>query len=461
MTADPDCPDYDLPSIMEAQRSYFSSGRTRPLEARMQALSRFGSELETRTDELLHALSEDLGKPPLEAYLAEVYFLISEVRLYRKKLKGWARPKRAGNPFYFFPARSEIRRDAFGTTLIASAWNYPLQLALAPAVSAIGAGNTVILKPSEMAPATAALMADIVANSFDAAHFTVVQGGPEVGQALLGQNFDAWFYTGSERIGRLYAEAAASHLAPVTLELGGKCPCIIDTEVNLATAVDRIIPGKFFNAGQTCMAPDYVLIPDSLHDRFIEEASKTLHEHYPESPSPDLARIVNSTHFDRIRALIPENAIRVGEDDRGELYLAPAIVPNANETLPCMQEEIFGPVLPVVTYRDRTGLFHHLEELTSPLAVYAFSKNDGFLEEIADAIPSGSICFNDVIKQATNLNLPFGGVHQSGMGRYRGEHGFKTFSYERAVTKRGFSKDMFAIKPPYEGQLKRMRKLLK
>jgi len=453
--------DYDISPILGAQRSYFNSGKTRAIESRTKSLARFGAELEARTDELLEALAKDLGKPPIESYLSEIYFLISEVRLYQKKLKRWAHPKRVGHPCYFLPASSQIRREPYGTTLIAAAWNYPLQLALAPAVSAIGAGNTVVLKPSEMAPATAELMADIVAKSFDPAHFTVIQGGPELGQALLNESFDAWFYTGSERVGRLYAEAAAKNIAPITLELGGKCPCIIDNDVDLETAVDRIIPGKFFNAGQTCIAPDYVVVPEPLHDRFVEMATSVLHKLYPESPSRDLACIVNESHFDRISALIPEGAIRIGEDDREKRYLAPSIVPNAGEAAPCMQEEIFGPVLPVMPYRSREDLFQFLKQQPSPLALYAFSKNTSFLEQVATAIPSGSICFNDVLKQATNLNLPFGGVHQSGMGRYRGEHGFKTFSYERSVTKRGFSKDLFAINPPYDGQLERMRKLLK
>ncbi|MAB75532.1 MAG: aldehyde dehydrogenase family protein [Verrucomicrobiales bacterium] len=462
MSAKPaNSPIQNLPEIVEEQRSYFASGKTRTVESRLKSLEKFCHELELRSDDLLRALSEDIGKPPIEAYLSEVYFLISEIKLYRKKLKKWAKPRRAGNPFYFLPARSEVRREAFGTALIVSAWNYPLQLAFAPAISAIGAGNTVLLKPSEMAPATGQIMGQIVSSSFDPGHFSVVQGGPELGQALLEQKFDAWFYTGSERVGRFYAEAAAKHLAPITLELGGKCPCIVDSDVDLKTAVNRIITGKFFNAGQTCMAPDYVLIAEALHDDFLKQAKIALTRLYPDPQSPDLARIVNDAHFERISSLIPETAFRLGDDYRAARYLSPSLIPNADPESACMREEIFGPVLPLVTYRNTEELFGFLKEKPSPLALYAFSKNSEFLEQVASAIPSGSVCFNDVIKQATNLDLPFGGVHESGMGRYRGRHGFETFSFERAVTKRGFSKDYFAVEPPYDGKLERMRKLLK
>lgn len=454
-------PIHSLTKIVEAQRSYFASGKTRTVESRLTSLEKFCQELEARTDDLLAALSEDIGKPPIEAYLSEVYFLISEVRLYRKKLKKWAKPTRAGNPFYFLPARSEIRREPLGTALITSAWNYPLQLAFAPAISAIGAGNTVLLKPSEMAPATARIMGQIVSSSFDPGHFSVVQGGPDLGQALLEQKFDVWFYTGGERVGRFYAEAAAKHLAPITLELGGKCPCIVDSKVDLKTAVNRIISGKFFNAGQTCMAPDYVLIAEELHDDFLEQAKIALTRLYHDPQSPDLARIVNDAHFERISSLIPENAFRLGDDNRTARYLSPTLVPNADPESACMSEEIFGPVLPLVPYRSTEELFSFLKGKPSPLALYVFSKNSEFLEQAASEIPSGSVCFNDVIKQATNLNLPFGGVHESGMGRYRGRHGFETFSFERAVTKRGFTKDYFAVEPPYDGKLERMRKLLK
>ncbi len=452
---------YDVPALLEAQRGHFDSGRTRNLENRIQVLKNLGTAIEQQSDALIEALSADMGKPPVESYLSEIFFLLSEIRLVTKRLRRWSRPRRVRNPFYFFPSRSEVRREPYGTTLIISAWNYPLQLSLAPAVSAIAAGNVVMLKPSESAPHTARLIAKIISSVFDKEHFAVIEGGPEIGRALLNEKFDCWFYTGSERIGRLYAEAAAKAIAPITLELGGKCPCVISPDVNLDIAVQRIVSGKFLNAGQTCIAPDFVVLPETLQESFIEKATAALQSAYPECPSPDLAKIVSQEHYERLSNLIPDGAIRIGKDHPELRYLTPTLIPDVSWDSPAMQEEIFGPVLPVLTYQSLDELLLHLRKLPSPLALYAFSKDSTFLEAIANAIPSGSVCFNDVLKQATNLNLPFGGVGASGMGRYRGQAGFENFTYERAVTRRGFSRDLFAVTPPYENRLEQLKKFLK
>ncbi len=452
---------YDLPAVLESQERFFFSQKTRSLDFRIAALQRLADGIESRGDEILEALSSDLGKPGLEAYVSEVYFTLSELRYFLKYLPRWVKPQRVGSPFYFFPAKSEVRHEPFGTSLIVAPWNYPFQLSLSPLIASVAAGNCVVLKPSELAPATATLLDELIKEAFEPEHVTVVNGGIEVGKGLLDLPFKHWLYTGSEKVGRLYAEAAAKHLAPVVLELGGKCPCILDQAIDLDQTVERIASTKFFNAGQTCVAPDFVLVPEALHDVFVEKLKVALEAFFVDPEAPDLARIVSKSHYDRLRDLISDDAIRVGEDDESKLFLAPRILPRARWDSPSMGDEIFGPVLPVISYRDIDEALTEAQGLPSPLALYVFSREKSFQEKVAGAIQSGAVCFNDAIKQTTVLELPFGGVGASGMGRYRGRAGFEAFTYARAVTKRYFFKDFFAVKPPYKGQLEKMRKFLK
>lgn len=451
----------DLEKLVAGQQRFFASGKTLPLEFRREVLSRFAEEIEKRADDFLEALAADLGKPPIESYLSEVWYLLKETRYFAKKLRRWAKPQRVSTPFHNFPARSEIRREPFGNVVVVAPWNFPAQLSLSPLLAAVAAGNCVVLKPSELAPATANLLDEVVSAVFDPGHVAVVQGGPDVGQALLEQPFDYWFYTGSEKVGRLFAAAAAKNLAPVTLELGGKCPCVVDADVPLDETVERIVIAKFFNAGQTCIAPDFVLVPESLREAFVEKAAALLKQFYGEGKSPDLARIVNASHYDRLLSLVEGETIRIGEDDREENYLAPRILPEADWNDKAMQDEIFGPVLPVLAYADLDEALSRVGELPSPLALYAFSRNRNTLEKAAASVRSGTVCFNDAVKQVTNLKLPFGGAGRSGMGRYRGRAGFEAFSYTRSFMKRYLWKDVFAIKPPYGSLLEKVRRFLK
>ena len=452
---------YDLAAIVDTQKAFFTSGNTLELTFRLEKLRVLEAVIKRRSEELLAALASDLGKPALEAYVSEYYFVLSEIRLFRRKLIRWSRPQRVGNPFYFFPARSEIRREPYGTVIIVAPWNYPFQLSISPLVAAVAAGNCVVLKPSEMAPATALLLAEIVTEVFESGHVTVVNGGPQIGKDLLELPFDFWFYTGNERIGRLYAEAGARTLTPAALELGGKCPCVVDTEVDLNIAAERIVSAKFFNAGQTCIAPDFVLVPEALKDTFVAKATAILIAAYGSGNSGDLAVIVNQRHYQRLQSLITPGAIRVGEDDPAVRRLAPRLLPDAGWDSSAMQEEIFGPLLPVIAYTSLDEVLARLSRLPAPLALYAFSRDRKTREHIAASVRSGSICFNDILKQATNLNLPFGGVGNSGMGRYRGRAGFECFSYVRSVTRRYFSQDFFNLMPPYGDRLEKLRKILK
>jgi len=453
---------YDLDALLEAQQAYFRSGATRCPAFRKRRLRELAAEIEARSEDILAALEADLGKPELEAYVSEIHFTLAELRLFVSNLERWTRPRRVGNPFYFFPARSEVRLEPYGAALVASPWNYPFQLALSPLLSAVGAGNTVVLKPSEMAPATAALIAEIASTVFNPQHVAVVPGGAETGAALLRRPFDFFFYTGGERVGRLYAEAAARNLAPAVLELGGKCPCLVLEDAPIERSAERIVSGKFFNAGQTCFAPDYVLAPRSCHEALVEAIRARLEQCYGGGLEGNLACIVNEAHYGRLLGIsVGEGMLRVGENLPERRILAPVLLPQADWDHPAMLEEIFGPVLPILAYDSLEEVLEELEFFPAPLALYAFSRNNALLEEVAARVRSGSVCFNDVAKQATNLRLPFGGTGPSGMGRYRGKAGFDTFSQSRSFTKRRFWKDPFLVAPPYEGRLERLRRFLK
>ena len=451
----------DAISVFEDQRIFFESGQSRDLAYRHSRIKSLARELERRSDDALAALHADLGKPALEAWLAEIHFLQAELKYCLKHLRSWQKPQRGRNPFYFWPARSEIRREPFGRVLIASPWNYPLQLALSPLLSAMAAGNCVILKPSELAPATSAFLSELISSVFEPGHVALIEGGPETGARLLELPFQFFFYTGGENTGRLYAEAGARHLAPAILELGSKCPCILDHGVDLKRSVERIVAGKFFNAGQTCIAPDFVVLPADLHDEFLERAEAEILSSHGASQGPDLARIINSTHYQRLQNLLPPDALTIGQDDPENLFFAPRLLPNTPWDSPAMQEEIFGPILPLIPYEDLSEALDHMQALPSPLALYVFSHHHERGDQVASALPSGSICFNDVMKTGTNHFLPIGGLGRSGMGRYRGRSGFESFTYQRPVTRRWLCKDPFLVKAPYQNQLERLRKFLK
>lgn len=441
------------------QVEHFRKGATRDLEVRRDALRALLDGLERRENEVLAALEADLGKPAVEAWLAEYHFLRTELKLTIRKLPTWAKPRRAGHPFYFQPARSRIHREPYGTALIVAPWNYPLQLALSPAIAAIAAGNCVTIKPSELAPATSDLLAELVGTCCEPAHVAVVLGEAELGAALLEQAWDHFFFTGGESVGRKVAEAAAGHLAPAVLELGGKSPAVVDWTGDLELAAERIAFGKFVNAGQTCMAPDFVAVPEMHYDEFTGHLDRILRQSYA-GGNPELARCPNRRHYDRVLSLAGDDATVIGVDDPDSLRLAPRWL-QADWDHPAMQEEVFGAVLPVLPYPDRATFIDRLAELPSPLALYVFSDNPDFADLLIRRFRSGSVCVNDVMKQAINPELPFGGVGPSGHGRYRGRHGFDTFTFTRPVTRRPQWPDPFSQAPPYGDLLDRLRRFLR
>ncbi len=453
----------DLGALRQSQRAYFDAGKTLPVSDRLEALGRLEETICRRQGEILEALRRDLGKPEIEAYLSEVYFLLSEIRLFRKRLRRWVRPRGAAYPFFFFPALNRVRREPFGCALVIAPWNYPVQLSLSPLLSAIGAGNTVILKPSEQAPASSEILASIVEESFPPEHAAVVEGDVEVAKALLEEPFDFIFFTGSERVGKVVAKAAAGHLAPTVLELGGKCPVIIDSSADLDIAARRIAAAKWFNAGQTCFAPDFILAPREIRPALANGIAEVLNEFARDDPRSDFGRILNSHHFDRLQQLLPgaSGQIVIGEDDREDRFFAPRVLPEATWECASMKEEIFGPILPLVAYDNEDEIVPRLRGFGAPLALYLFTRRRDFREHLRRALPSGAICVNDLAKQSSNLSVPFGGVGSSGMGRYRGRYGFEAFTYQRPETVRFFVRDLFAVQPPYAGKLEQFRRFLR
>lgn len=426
------------------------------LDWRVSTLRKILALIEEREDEILEALEADLGKPRTEAWLAEVLFVKTELKLMIKQLRDWVKPRKVGNPFYFWPAKSEIRREPFGVVLVMAPWNYPFQLAMSPAIAAIAAGNRVVIKPSEAAPATAVVLEALVTKAAYPRDMKVVCGDSGVGASLLEQDFDFFFFTGGEKVGRLVAEAAGRRMVPCALELGGKSPAVIHESADLDIAVERIVLGKFFNAGQTCMAPDFVMVPEKKLEAFRLRIREVLDETYG-TKGAEIARCVHEGQRERVLSLVPEGAEQVGEDGPHPLRLAPrwAVVDWEHAS---MKEEVFGPFLPVVTYASEDECLERLAKMASPLALYLFSGESAFWEKVMGRVRSGSVCLNDVMKQAMNLELPFGGVGGSGYGRYRGKSGFETFTYARPVTRRFLIRDVFQLKPPYGDLLEKIRR---
>ncbi|MCB1017550.1 MAG: aldehyde dehydrogenase family protein [Acidimicrobiales bacterium] len=447
-----------IAGLVEAARDAFDAGRTRPLAWRLDLLGRVRAALVDREAELLEALRQDLGKPTFEAWTADIGFGISEIDHAVASLRSWAKPRRVRTPVTFQPGVSKLVPEPLGVVTVIAPWNYPVQLALQPLVAAVAAGNAVVVKPSELAPASAAVIADIVHGLGDPA-LQVVQGGVAETTELLAQRVDHIFYTGNGRVGRVVMAAAAEHLTPVTLELGGKSPVIVTAAANLDVAARRIVWGKFLNAGQTCIAPDYVLVDRSVHDLLVDRMRAAVTEFYGEDPkgSPDYARIVNEAHFHRLEKLLDSGTVAVGGvADADERYLAPTILTDVERDAPAMAEEIFGPVLPVLATDGLDDAVAFVNAHDKPLALYVFSEQDAETDAVIERTSSGGACVNGTIFHVSNPELPFGGVGPSGMGSYHGKWGFDTFSHLKAVHERSTRLDPPMMYPPFTDQKERL-----
>ena len=430
-------------------------GATRQEKERLSLLKRLKTVILGQEQQILQALFLDLHKSAFEAYSSELVFVLAELDYTIKCLKKWMRPKSVSSPWVHFPARSYIYPVPFGRVLIIGAWNYPFQFMLAPLIGALAAGNTAVLKPSEIAPHTSALIKKMIADNFSDQLVSVVEGGVEETTELLQQKFDYIFYTGSSRVGRIIMEQAAKNLTPVTLELGGKSPCVIGGEVNIDLVVRRIVWGKFYNVGQTCVAPDYLLVEKRHSKELLERIKFYVEKFYGKNPqdSCDYGRIISARHFARLNHLLEGVEILLGgERDEKQLYFAPTIL-KTSENAPVMQEEIFGPLLPVFEIEDARQAVDFINKRERPLALYVFSCDKKWINTVVEQTTSGGVCINDTLIHLASSKLPFGGVGESGMGHYHGKYTFDTFTHYRSVMKRFLWAENPLRYPPYKNKI--------
>jgi aldehyde dehydrogenase (NAD+) len=444
--------DSTLTTLVEKQRAFFATGKTRDVNFRLAALGKLQHILKNYEAEIGAALKADLGKPFLEAYSSEIAIVMEDLHFVMKRLKKWARPQKVSSPMVTWPAKSMILPEPYGNTLIIAPWNYPFQLTVSPLIGAIAAGNTAILKPSEVAPKTQELLIRLINESFPAEYIYCVGGGVEESTTLLDQRFDFIFFTGSTRVGKIVAEKAAKYLTPTCLELGGKSPCIVDKNIDLKTTTRRIAWGKFLNAGQSCVAPDYVLVHQDIYEKFTKELSTTITEFFGQNPhtSDSLGRVVNTQHFDRLQKLIePSKVMMSSPSVREEHFMAPTLMKDVSWTDKVMDEEIFGPVLPLIPYTNLEETMKKIQARPKPLALYLFSTDSSVQEKVLTNLSYGGACVNDTMVHLTNPMLPFGGVGESGVGSYHGRQSFDLFSHKKSVMVKPFWGDATMRYAPY------------
>ena len=446
------------------QKEYFQSGATLPLEFRLAQLRSLYRGIKRFEPQILEALRSDLGKSAEESYMSEIGMCLTEIRHTARHLREWSRPQRVPTPLMHFPGSSRIVREPRGVCLIIAPWNYPFLLAVGPMISAIAAGNCVTLKPSEYAPATAAVLEKMLDVCFEGRFCRTVTGGAEVSAAETARPYDMIFFTGSTAVGRKVMAAAAQNLTPVVLELGGKSPCIVDETADLPVAAARIIWGKCLNSGQTCVAPDYVLVARSRKDALIREMQNAICRFYGEDPCENSAypRIVSERHFDRLAAMLPEDPAVGGRVDRELLKIEPTLIETTlNDQSPLMTEEIFGPLLPIVPYDNIHEALGYILSRPRPLALYLFSRNRKLQRRVVETIPFGGGCINDTISHITTPYLPFGGTGDSGMGAYHGRCGYETFTHAKSILSKPFRPDLPVRYPPLTGKLDLLHKILR
>lgn len=438
-------------NINELKRT-FSTGKTKSYAWRVEQLVALRNLIEENDKEIISALYNDLHKSDTEAWLSEIGYSINIIKDTLKKLKSWMRGRRVSTPLIAQPGISYIINEPLGVALIIGAWNYPFQLVIAPLIAAISAGNCAVIKPSELAEATSALLAKLIPKYLDNSAFRVVEGGKDETSELLSQNFDKYFYTGGEQVGRIVMRAAAEHLSSVTLELGGKSPCIVDGKTNIDVAVRRIVWGKWMNAGQTCVAPDYILIEEEYLADFSQALIAEIKKQYglKVSENKDYGRIINQRHCARLVGYLDGlNVIHGGKHKVDERFLEPTVVLQAAEDSALMQEEIFGPILPIITLKSKQQMLDFITRRPKPLAAYVFTSNANFESEFIQQVSAGNICVNDTSIFMVNHNLPFGGVGPSGLGQYHGRSGYDTFSHKKSVMKRSFKFDLSVRYAPF------------
>lgn len=450
--------------MINAQRAFFKSGETLPFRFRRDQLKKLRKAIVEREQAICEALFQDFRKPHFEGYATEIGVVLSEIDLFLKNLEGWMKPQSVSASLLNFPSSDSIHSDPYGVSLIVGPWNYPFQLAINPLVGAIGGGNCAVIKPSELTPHTSELVAELVADTFDPTYITVVQGGIPVSQVLLEQQWDHIFFTGSVRVGKIVAMAAAKHLTPHILELGGKSPCIVDETADIKLAARRIVWGKFLNGGQTCIAPDYILAQRSIKDELLRQMKQVITDFYGENPqlSPDFPRIINEKNFERVSSFLEDGVVFYGgKTDVSDHYISPTILDEVQWEDNVMLEEIFGPVLPVLTFDTLDEAIGQITARPKPLSLYLFSRRSRRQEKILNETTAGGMCINDVVTHYVNAKLPFGGVGSSGSGAYHGKYSFDAFTHKKSVSKKGNWLDVPLRYPPYEGKLEWVKRAFK
>jgi len=437
---------------------------------RIEKLRKLKRTIIERREALYQAIHADFRKPAAEVETSEMLLVLMELDHAIKHLSRWMKPRKVGTPMLLAGTRSEVRYEPKGVVLIIAPWNYPFQLTLSPLVAAVAAGNCALLKPSEKTPHTTAFIAQLVRDVFDPSEVTVVEGGAQESQALLELPFDHFFFTGGPKVGRKVMEAAAKHLAGVTLELGGKSPAVVDEHADVKAAAERIAFGKFLNGGQTCVAPDYVLVHASKEQEFLDKVRETLERFYGKTEearkaTPDFCRMVDDAQFARVNGLLERSVasgVRVvtgGVVDATSRYISPTVLADVKPEAPIMEEEIFGPVLPVLRYEQLDEAVRHIRAGTKPLAMYIFSQDKKAVDQLISETSAGGTCVNTSVVHLTNADLPFGGIGESGVGNYHGEYGFRTFSHERAVLRQGPIAFLQTFFPPYTDKTKKMQRM--
>lgn len=456
----------DVEQMIEEQRDYYYTGATKSTDFRVEQLHRLKSVIQSHETDVIEALKKDLGKSEFEAYATEVGFVLDSIGSMAKNLEAWMKPEQVKTPIHLQPSKSFVIREPYGSVLIIGPFNYPFQLVMEPLIGAIIGGNCAIVKPSEATPHVAKIIRTIIEETFPAYYIRVVEGEREEVTALIHASFDYIFFTGSVNVGKVIMKAASERLTPITLELGGKSPAIVDQTANLDLAAKRIAWGKLMNTGQTCVAPDYICVHESVKDEFLKKLTKTIQKFYGKDAqqSKDYGRIVNTQHFDRLAEIVNKEADHIiygGKMDRDDLYIEPVLLDNVNWDSPSMEDEIFGPILPILTYTDLPLLLRQIRKLPKPLSAYLFSENDRAVRFFLDQLPFGGGCINDTVSHVGSSYLPFGGIGTSGVNSYHGKSSFETFTHAKSILKKSTKLSTNLVFPPYKNKAKWIKTVLK
>ncbi|RDY27290.1 aldehyde dehydrogenase [Romboutsia weinsteinii] len=457
----------DIEIILNNHNVFFNAQRTLNINFRIESLKKLKNAIKNFEYEITEALYKDLGKSEFESYATEIGFVLSSIEHTIKNIKKWSKPKRVSTPIHLFPTKSEVIKQPYGVVLIMGPYNYPFQLLMEPLIGAIAAGNCVVLKPSEVSPNVSSIVKKLIDKTFDSNYISCLEGSIETNTSLINSKFDYIFFTGSVLVGKIVMEAAAKNLVPVTLELGGKSPVIVDKTANINVAASRIMWGKTMNAGQTCIAPDYVLVDKNIKDKLIIEMKNSLKEFYGVNiqESNDFGRIINDRHFNRLKSVIEKDKDKIifgGNYDENSKYIEPTLLDIDSFDAASMQEELFGPILPIIDYENIDDAIEYINKNEKPLALYLFAEDKNIEVEVLNRTQSGGVSINDTISHIINPKLPFGGIGNSGMGAYHGKYSFDTFSHERSIIKKSSKINITIAYPPFnQKKLKYVKKFLK